>query len=286
MALRSGLVCAHCKKWGHVLSECWALKKKGNALVTTGGCSSSGQESKTPNTFRPLISKELIMTDRNRAKMKEIQILCDTGASQWLLAGGVLELTEQSTTGKTVLIHGVELGFYCVPLHRVFLQSDLVAGPIIVGVRPTLPVEGVSLLLGNDLAGNKVMVDPCLSRFPYVSDSTSWETPGLFPACAVTCVMAKQAEKQSLLLANDQAKSHIVDISDTFLANDHVHDNTFTDDHTSDASLKCPVPTSQLMEHQKSDLELVPLLEDKLCEFEAAKVPSCFYMKSGILMRK
>ena len=147
------------------------------------------------------------------------------------------------------------------------------SGPIIVGVQPTLPVEGVSLLLAT---GSKVMVDPCLSRLPCASDSTSWEIPGLFPACTVTRAMAKQAEKQSLLLANDQAKSHIVDISDTFLANDHVHDNSFTYDHTSDVSLKCPVPTNQLMECQKSDPELIPLLEDALCESEAAKMPSCF----------
>ena len=51
------------------------------------------------------------------------------------------------------------------------------SGPIIVGVQPTLPVEGVSLLLGNDLAGAKVMVDPCLCSLPCVSDSTN-ETTG------------------------------------------------------------------------------------------------------------
>ena len=174
-----------------------------------------------------------------------------------------------------MLIHGVELGFSCVPLHRVFLQSDLVSGPIIVGVRPTLPVEGVSLLLGNNLAGSKVMVDPCLSHL-LCTDSTSWEIPALFPACAVTRAMAKQAEKQSLLLANDQAKKPYFrhTVSDTFLANDHVHDNSFTDDHTSDASLKCPVPTNRLMEHQKSDPELIPLLEDALL-YVNLKLPKC-----------
>jgi len=51
-------------------------------------------------------------------------------------------------------------------------------------------------------------------------------------------------------------------------------------------SLKCSVPAYQLRECQQSDTELIPLLEDVLCESEAAKVPSCFYMKSGILMRK
>jgi hypothetical protein len=33
------------------------------------------------------------------------------------------------------------------------IKSDLITGPVIVGVRHNLPFEGVSLLLGNDLAG-------------------------------------------------------------------------------------------------------------------------------------
>ena len=100
----------------------------------------------------------------------------------------------------------------------------------------------MSLLLGNDLAGSRVNVDPCLFSVLCVLDSTnktSQKIPGLFLACAITCAMAKQTDKQSLLLANDQAKSHAVDLSDTFLANDHVHDNCFTDDHTSDVSFQC-----------------------------------------------
>ena len=288
MTLRSGPVCAYCKRRGHLLSECWALekkdKRKGNALVTT-----RSHTSKTPETFKPFVSKGSVSTAENSADLKEIQILRDTGASQSLLAEGVLELTEQSATGETVLIHGVELGFSAVPLYRVFLKSDLVSGPIIVGVRPTLPIEGVSLLLGNDLAGSRVNVNPCLSSVPCVSDSTnetSQEIPGLFPACAITRAMAKQADKKPLLLANDQAKSHVVDLSDTFLANDHVHDSYFTDEHTSEVSFQCPVPTNQLVECQKSDPELNPLLQEALCESEAAKVPICYYMKSGILMRK
>ena len=255
MTLRSGPVCTYCKRRGHLLSECWALekkdKRKGNALVTT-----RSHTSKTPETFKPFVSKGSVSTAENSTDMKEIQILRDTGASQSLLAEEVLELTEQSATGETVLIYGVELGFSAVPLYRVFLKSDLVSGPIIVfGVRPTLPIEGVSLLLGNDLAGSRVNVNPCLSSVPCVSDSTnkmSQEIFGLFPACAITRAMAKQADKQPLLLANDQAKSHVVDLSDTFLANDHVHDSYFTDEHTSDVSFQCPVPTNQLVERQKT----------------------------------
>jgi len=43
------------------------------------------------------------------------------------------------------------------PLHVVYLNSDLVKGAVMVGIRPTLPVGGISLILGNDLVGSKVM---------------------------------------------------------------------------------------------------------------------------------
>ena len=42
-----------------------------------------------------------------------------------------------------------------IRLHKVNLVSDLVAGSVVVGIRPTIPIKGVSLLLGNDLAGVK-----------------------------------------------------------------------------------------------------------------------------------
>jgi len=40
------------------------------------------------------------------------------------------------------------------------IKSDLITGPVIVGVRHNLSFEGVSLLLGNDLAGIKVVAEP------------------------------------------------------------------------------------------------------------------------------
>jgi len=44
-----------------------------------------------------------------------------------------------------------------VPQHNVYHVSNLVLGAVTVGVCPTLPFEGVSFILGNDLAGEKVV---------------------------------------------------------------------------------------------------------------------------------
>ena len=50
-----------------------------------------------------------------------------------------------------------------VPLHTVYLSSDLVSGPVIVRLGSSLPFEGVQLLLGNDLVGDKVVVNPIVT---------------------------------------------------------------------------------------------------------------------------
>lgn len=48
---------------------------------------------------------------------------------------------------------------FFVPVHKMFLSSNLVQGDVDVGVRPELPVEGVDVILGNDLAGAQIWPD-------------------------------------------------------------------------------------------------------------------------------
>ena len=97
-----------------------------------------------------------------------IKILRDTGASQSLILADTLPFSEKTSSGTSVLIQGVECGFINVPLHNIYLSSDLVTGLVAVGIRPSLPFKGVRLLLGNDLAGDKVVVDPLLTSTPCV----------------------------------------------------------------------------------------------------------------------
>ena len=85
-----------------------------------------------------------------------ITILRDTGATQSLILEDALPFSSHSDTGMTVLLQGAELGTYHVPLHKVHLKCGLVTGAVVVGVRPSLPVQGVSLILGNNLAGGQV----------------------------------------------------------------------------------------------------------------------------------
>ena len=113
-----------------------------------------------------------------------IKILRDTGATQSLLLEGVLPLSVSTSTGESVIAQGIEGECLNVPLHKVNLVSDLVTGSVVLGTRPTLPIKGVSLLLGNDLAGGKVVADPKVTSKPITLVSTEKleeVVPGIFP---------------------------------------------------------------------------------------------------------
>ena len=124
-----------------------------------------------------------------------IKILRETGASQSLILADILPFSEKTSSGTSVLIQGVECGTVNIPLHHVNLSSDLVTGLVVIGITPSLPFKGVHLLLGNDLAGDKVVVNPLVTDTPNIGqtdDPIEQEIPDLYPSCAVTRAMAKR----------------------------------------------------------------------------------------------
>lgn len=88
---------------------------------------------------------------------KPVSILRDTGAAHSFIHKNVLPLATDTYTGTDILVRGIELGCIKVPVHSVFLKSELVTGLVNVGVCVKLPVEGVNFILGNDLAGGNVL---------------------------------------------------------------------------------------------------------------------------------
>ena len=90
-----------------------------------------------------------------------------------------------------------------------------------VGVRSTLPVEGIQLLLGNDLAGDKVKTNPIMTDRPQLSnviDPIEEEIPDLYPSCAVTRAMAKKAIDQETPIVGKPDFEY--NLADTFLRQD------------------------------------------------------------------
>ena len=227
-----------------------------------------------------------------------IKMLRDTGASQSLILADILPFSEKTSSGTSVLIQGVDCGTINIPLHHVNLSSDLVTGLVVIGITPSLPFKGVHLLLGNDLAGDKVVVNPLVTDTPNIGqtdDPIEQEIPDLYPSCAVTRAMAKKA-----ILKNSNSDN---DLTDTFISqyfNNEIKkslDPSLSDTQT-DSSMSCHSPPrsidqchetlskSQLIQEQQTDPEISKLIFRALPEDEISQVPMCYYIKNGILMRK
>ena len=63
-----------------------------------------------------------------------------------------------------------------------------------MGLRPTLPMEGDSLILGNDLAEEKVIPNLQVVMMKK-ADGDAEATSHIFPSCAVTRVMVREMNK-------------------------------------------------------------------------------------------
>ncbi|XP_022791784.1 uncharacterized protein LOC111331025 [Stylophora pistillata] len=146
--------------------------------------------------FEPFIHEGSVALSSDLSDAVSVKILRDTGASQSLLLAETLPFSEKSSTGASVLFKGVNSFEYSpVPPHTVYLSSNLVSGPVNVGLGSSLPFEGIQLLLGSDLAGDKVVMNPIVTDVPCVEqlpDPVEKEIPDLYPACAVTRAMNKK----------------------------------------------------------------------------------------------
>ena len=162
------------------------------------------------------------------------------------------------------------------------MSSDLVTGHVVIGITPSLPFKGVHLLLGNDLAGDKVVVNPLVTDTPNIGqtdDPIEQEIPDLYPSCAVTRAMAKKA-----ILKNSNSDT---DLTDTFIGqyfNNEIKKSL--DPSLSDTQGHDTLSKSQLIQEQQTDPEISKLIFRALLEDEISQVPMCYYIKNGILMRK
>ena len=153
-------ICNYCKQSGHIVSDCPVLKRKREkqeGLKPTGLTSlkSTPQscvkdqnpvQAKVPETnsvmeiYEPFLSDGFVSLNSDLVcpvclYYYLITILREIGASQSLILADTLPFSEKTSSGTSVLIQGVECGFVNVPLHNIYMSSDLVKGPVAVGIR-------------------------------------------------------------------------------------------------------------------------------------------------------
>ena len=79
------------------------------------------------------------------------------------------------------------MGYVPQPLHYVRIQSKLVTGVFPVAICPALPIRGVTMLLGNDIAGGKVTLSlEVLDTAPRIVSRPDDAVPSEFPSCVIT----------------------------------------------------------------------------------------------------
>ena len=101
------------------------------------------------NVFGPFTHEGSVSLSSDMSDATTIKILRDTGASQSLLLSGTLLCSEESSVGASALTRGINSSEYSpVLLHTVYLKSNLVTGSVKVGIQPSLPFEGVHLIIG------------------------------------------------------------------------------------------------------------------------------------------
>ena len=88
-----------------------------------------------------------------------VKILRDTGAFNSFIVSSVLAFSQSTDTGDCILMRGMGLNVLPVPVHKLELDCGLVQGEVAMGTRPALPIRGVDVILGNDLAGSRVWAD-------------------------------------------------------------------------------------------------------------------------------
>lgn len=286
--------CAYCKKRGHILADCYSLKRKNKTPYMASNKSESNacvstmpltlKDNTSEQSFAPFIMNGYVSLPSQPNVRVPIKILRDTGASQSFILQDVLPFSVESFTGDSVLVRGFEMGYVNVPLHEISLFSDLVTGNVTVGIRPSLPVKEISMLLGNDIAGGRILPGLIVSHVSPAScsDDLSTRFPEVFSSSVVTRAMAQKARDTQVEEQND-----FIGLSDTFLVQSPpVCDTDASSNSVPLSSNKLSLSRERLIQEQKSDPSLTALFSEVMSEDDAEHSSCGYFIREGVLMRK
>ena len=158
----------------------------------------------TETCFKPFIFDGFVSLSGKAEDQRPVRILRDTACSQSLILSGVLPLSVQSDV--CAVVRGIEMGCVPAPLRQIYVKSGIMTGFFTVGVRSCFPIDGIDLIMGNDIAGGKVYPVPEIVDFPIAdADELATNHPRVFVA---SVLIRAQANKQA----------HEVDLTDSLFA--------------------------------------------------------------------
>ena len=262
------LYCKYCKKEGHTIKNCKEPNCKASGLSRNFSRPSfkPNHSDRNKPVVNVSVEKPADLFDDFKldgtvsltpeGKKHKVRILRDTGAAQSLLLGSALPNIYDNLTEDSVLLKDLSQTT-SVPLANICLDCPLKQGSVLIGVRDTeFPVQGVTLLLGNDLAGNLVVPNLVVTKQPISKDlnhDSEEDERNLVPSCAVT-----RSQKSPVDDCNDTNKNN--DLLDKVMSRE------------------------ELINAQGQDVSLSKLHIQAVPKNEIDKSP-CYYYESGLLMR-
>lgn len=295
--------CFYCHRQGHLISDCLLLKnkklpsppRKGVGLTQSvsyreaGGAGEALVE-KPDLVYAPFVSVGSVSCTGRTEDQRAIKILRDTGAAQSVILTDALPWSDQTYCGSHVLLCGIEDNPISVPLHWVYLHSDLVSGLFRVGVVHTLAVEGVSLLLGNDIAGGKVSPVPEVTDRPQtnVSDIVLVQKyPQVFPACVLTRAQARMQGDTVNLSETIFERVETVDVEPKPEGLPSVQVEKGGCGVAAQLSdVLSSITPEKLIEWQKEDVSLNKCFDSVVPLEKAKEQETAYFVDAGVLMRK
>lgn len=128
----------------------------------------------------------------------------DTTCSQCVNPASALPFLDLSACNYGSVLCGVEMDYVLRPVHQVHVKSPLITGVYPVAVCPELPTEGISFLMGNDIAGNKVTPALEVVDLPQhlQPDKIQQTNIDLFPACVTPHAKPKRDRADEVPLSD------------------------------------------------------------------------------------
>ena len=317
-------ICYHCKKPGHVMSNCYfkhgkpgAKKDTNVSLACNVTMSVSGKDEidEQQKLFEHFQYEGFLSLEEGSAAVP-VKIMRDTFSNVSIVVKDMVPFVEEAYTGERVELEGVfgPQVVRSVPVCRLFINAGFKPRYVkLAVVENQLPAKGVALLLGNDIAGRHILPSPIVTTKPLEESPTKEleeKMPWLFPACAVTRSQSARVNPDDKMSApvKDKVESVVempvenktcgVDLPDVsdwgepgynleslFGGEPEVDKREISKNEDFDFS-KVPITQELLVKAQLEDKELTPLFSQCVSEVESKKESRCYYNKEGVLMRK
>ena len=148
-----------------------------------------------------------------------------------------------------------------VVLHNVYLSSNLVSGPVVLGIKLSLPFEG------NDLARDKVPGGPLLTNKPccdQAPDLIEQKIPHAYSSCAVTQATSK--------------KQTIENVVENHQLNDAYKYNLSKERFSNQGQ---PILKSSFTVEQNRDADILPPFEKAVDDNDISRNPVCYFIKKN-----